>query len=67
MKRLMIAGFAALGLIAAATTILWSHAPSTARSFASDKNLSQAAAGAKTLPIEEFEDMSLVYSARPKR
>jgi hypothetical protein len=67
MKRLMIAGFAGLGLLAAATTILWSHAPSTARSFASDNHPSQVAVDTKKLPIEEFEDMSLVYSATAKR
>jgi hypothetical protein len=27
----------------------------------------QTAAGANKLPIEEFEDMSLVYSTGPKR
>jgi hypothetical protein len=32
-----------------------------------DTTSPRAAAGAKKLPIEEFEDMSLVHSAVPKR
>ena len=31
MKRLMISGFAAVALLAAATTMLWSHSLSTGR------------------------------------
>ena len=68
MKRLMISGFAAVALLAAATTMLWSHAPSIDRPVAPAAMMpSQAVAGVNTLPIEEFEDMSLVYSTVTKR
>ena len=61
MTRLMISGFAAIALLAAAATMLRSHS-STDRSVVADKNSSQAVAGLKNLRNEEFEDMSLVYS-----
>jgi hypothetical protein len=71
MKRLMISGFAAIALLAAATTMLWSHSPSRARPLAAAGMMPlqelHTAAGASKLPIEEFEDMSLVYSTAPKR
>ena len=68
MKLLMISGFAAVALLAAATTMLRSHSPSTNHSVATgDTKSPQAVAGANKLPIEEFEDMSLVYSTVPKR
>ena len=71
MKRLLISGFAATALLAAATTMLWSHSLSSARSIAAAGTTSSqelhTAAGASKLPIEEFEDMSLVYSTAPKR
>jgi hypothetical protein len=67
MKRLMISGFAAIALLAAATTMLWSHSASTNRHVAAANMASpQAAAGVNKLPIEEFEDMSFVYSSPPK-
>jgi hypothetical protein len=68
MKLLMISGFAAVALLAAATTVLRSHSPSTNHPVATaDMTSPPAAAGANKLPIEEFEDMSLVYSTAPKR
>jgi hypothetical protein len=68
MKLLMISGFAAVALIAAATTMLRSHLPSTNHPVATaDTTSPPAAAGANKLPIEEVEDMSLVRSAVPKR
>jgi hypothetical protein len=71
MKRLMISGFAAIALLAAATTMLWSYSPSRARPAASAGIMPlqelHTAAGLSKLPIEEFEDMSLVYSTAPKR
>lgn len=68
MKLLMISGFAAVALLAAATTMLWSHSPSTKYPLATgDMKAPQAVAGVDKLPIEEFEDMSLVYSTVPKR
>jgi hypothetical protein len=68
MKRLMISTFAAVALIAAATTVLRSRSPSTDRAAAM-MSLQElyAAAGVNKLPIEEFEDMSLVYSTATKR
>ena len=71
MKRLMISGFAAVALFAAATTMLWSHTPSTGRSVGSagmgTLQEPHTAAGVNKLPIEDFEDMSLVYSTTTKR
>ena len=71
MKRLMISGLAAVALLAAATTMLRSHAPSTDRpagaADVTSLQQSRIAAGASTLPVENFEDMSLVYSTAAKR
>jgi class 3 adenylate cyclase len=68
MKRLMISALAAAALIAAATTVLRSHSPSTDRA-AGMMSLQElhTAAGVTKLPIEDFEDMSLVYSTATKR
>ena len=71
MKRLMISGLASVALLAAANTMLRSHSSSTDRpvGIADTASLQQSriAAGADKLPIENFEDMSLVYSTAPKR
>jgi hypothetical protein len=64
----MISGFAAVALLAAATTMLRSHSPLANHPIATADTMSpKAVAGANKLPIEEFEDMSLVYSTVPKR
>jgi hypothetical protein len=48
--------------------MLRSHSPSTNPPVATaDTTSPPAAAGANKLPIEEFEDMSLVHSTVPKR
>jgi len=66
MKRLMISTFATIALLAAATTMLQSHSTATSRPSVTAGMVSlqelHAAAGADKLPIEEFEDQSLVYS-----
>jgi hypothetical protein len=71
MKRLMISAFAAAALLAAATTLWPSHSPATSFSGGTAGMMSvqelHAAAGLKKLPIEDFEDQSLVYSAAPQR
>ena len=67
MMRWIIAGFAAVALLAAATATLYSHSPSTAQAFSSQTNASPVTAGGKSLATEEFEDMTLVYSSAPKR
>jgi hypothetical protein len=68
MKRLMISGFAAIALLAAATSMLRSHSPSIDRPVAPANMMSsQAVAGVNKLPNEEFEDMSLVFPTVPKR
>ena len=67
MNRLMISGFVAVALLAAAITMLPSHALlgySAATGMASSQ---QAPIVANKLPVEEFEDMSLVFSTPPKR
>lgn len=70
MKRLLISGFVAVALLAVATTlrshsIISAESPTVTTGAALSKK-SPAAAGATTLPIEEFEDMSLVYSTPVK-
>jgi hypothetical protein len=68
MKLLIISGFAAVALLAVATTMLRSHSPSTNHPVATaDTTSPQAVAGANQLPNEEFEDMALVFPTRPKR
>ena len=67
MKRLAISAFAIVAFLAAATTMLWSHSASTNRPVAAANMMSSQAAGVNKLPIEEVEDMSLVYSTAPKR
>jgi hypothetical protein len=69
MKRLFISGFVVVALLAVATT-LRSHSPRDDRSAfttgsASAKN-SPAAADVSKLPVEVFEDMSLVFPTPTK-
>jgi hypothetical protein len=65
MKRLIISALAAVVLFAAATTMLRSHTPAAGRvgGFADAMSLQELhmAPGVNKLPIEEFEDLSLVY------
>ena len=70
MKRRLISAFAAIALVAAATTRLRSHTPATDRAvgFSDAMSLQQlhSAPGVNKLPIEEYEDQSLVFSrAKP--
>ena len=69
MKRLLISGFVAVALLAVATT-LRSYSISNDRAFVTTgvalSKKSTAAAGVTRLPIEEFEDMSLVFSTPTK-
>jgi hypothetical protein len=69
MKRLLISGFVAVALLAVATT-LRSYSISSERSLVTTgvalSKKSPAAAGVTRLPIEEFEDMSLVFSTPTK-
>jgi hypothetical protein len=62
----MIATFAAVALFAAttATAILWSPSTKLSAEAAAMPSLHELhiAAGVNKLPIEEVEDMSLVYS-----
>jgi hypothetical protein len=62
MKRLMISAFAAVVLLSAAT-ILRSHTPSAAgpAGLTSLQGF-HATTDVSNLPIEEFDDQSLVYS-----
>ena len=66
MKRLMISGFAAVALLAVATTMLWSRSPSIGHPVepAGLMALQEMHSGDRVnkLPIEEFEDQSLVFS-----
>jgi hypothetical protein len=69
MNRLMISGFVAVALLAAAITMLPSHALLGHRATTGMPSSQQAQAStvANKLPIEEFEDMSLVFSTPPAR
>jgi hypothetical protein len=66
MKRLVITTFAAVALSAAMTTVtamLWSPSTKLSAGTAVMPSLNQVhIAAANKLPIEDFEDMSLVYS-----
>ena len=68
MSRLMISGFVAVVLLAAAITMLPSHSLLGYRSAGTTGMASsqKASVAVNKLPIEEFEDMSLVFSAPPK-
>ena len=68
MKLLMISGIAAIALLASAATVLQSHTPSPDRPAGSAgmMSLSELHTAANKLPVEEFEDQSLVYSSAPK-
>lgn len=63
MKRLMISAIAATALLAAATSMLRSHSPSTARpvGMTSLQEL-HTTTDVNKLPIEDVDDQSLVYS-----
>jgi hypothetical protein len=69
MKRLLISGFVAVALLAVATTMR-SYSISSDRSTVTTgvalSKKSPAAAGVTRLPIEDFEDMSLVFSTPAK-
>jgi len=66
MKRLMISAFAVFALFAAttATAMLWSPSTKLSAGTAAMPSLRElhTAAGVNTLPIQDVEDMSLVYS-----
>ena len=69
-KRLMICAFAAVALFgAAAAAMLWSPSTELSAGTAAMPSLQElhTAAGVNKLPIEDFEDMSLVYSTVTKR
>jgi hypothetical protein len=71
MKRQLISAFAVIAMLAAASTLLQSH--SSATKFSAGPagmmpvQVLLGAAGSTQLPIEEFEDQSLVFSNAPKR
>ena len=63
MKRLMISAVAAIALLAAATSMLRSHAPSLGQraGMMSLQELHKAT-DVNKLPIEDVDDQSLVFS-----
>jgi hypothetical protein len=68
--KLLISGFVAVALLAVATTlrshyIISAERPTVTTGVALSKK-SPAAAGVTRLPLEDFEDMSMVYSAPAK-
>ena len=67
MNRLLISGFVAVALLAA-TSMLHLHSPSDDRLAAMTTGMASAKkspAGVTRLPIEEYEDMSFVFTAPP--
>ena len=63
MKRLMISAFAAVALLAVATTMLRSHTSSVDRPVGMTSLRGfHAATDVNKLPTEDFDDQSLVYS-----
>jgi hypothetical protein len=71
MKRLLISGFVAVALLAAATTqrshsIMSADRSDVTHGLAPAKK-SPTLAGVGPLPVEEFEDMSFVFSTPAKR
>jgi len=68
MRRLMISAFAAVALLAAATTMLRSHPPTRDHPAVTAGMMSlqefHSAADVNKLPVEDFEDQSLVYSTK---
>jgi hypothetical protein len=71
MKRQLISAFAVIAMLAAATTMLRSHSSATSFSAGTAGTMPLqellAAAGVNKLPMDDFEDQSLVYSTAPKR
>jgi hypothetical protein len=71
MKRLLNSALVVVALLIAAASVWRSHSSATNFSVGTAGMMSvqelSAAAGVNKLPIEEFEDQSLVYSAAPKR
>ena len=69
-ETLLISGFVAVALLAVATTMrshsIISAERSTVTTGAAISKKSPAVAGVTSLPIEEYEDMSLVYSTPVK-
>jgi len=68
MKRLLNFAFAFVALLAVATTVLRSHSSATnfSAGTAGMMSVQELGAGSNNLPIEEFEDQSLVFSTAPK-
>jgi hypothetical protein len=68
MRRLMISAFASVALFAAATAMQRSPPNELSAGTAAMPSLQElhTAAGVDKLPIEDFEDMALVYSTVTK-
>jgi len=66
MKRILISGFAAVALLFATTMMLLTHSHSFDRTVTTATSLPQTAASGSQLPLERFEDMTLVYSSPAK-
>ena len=68
MKRLLVSGCVVVALLTIATA-LRSHSPwdlSTFTTGSASAKKSQVVAGLSKLPVDEFEDMSLVFSTPTK-
>jgi hypothetical protein len=70
MRRLMISAFAAVALLAAATTMVRLHSSTAARPAVTTGMMSlqelHSQADVNKLPSQDFEDQSLVYPTKRK-
>jgi hypothetical protein len=69
MKRQLISAFVAIAIVAIATTMLRSHASDRPAEPAGLMTLQELHGGDRVnkLPVEEFEDQTLVFSTAAKR
>ena len=67
MNHLLMSVVVGVALVAVAATMLRSHTPSTGHTVgAVSSKASPTSAGARKLPTEEYEDMSLVFSSKDR-
>lgn len=67
MKRILISAAIGIAMFAAATTALRPHSASSMRETAAMPPVQDLQGDTSKLPVEVFEDRSLVYSNIPQR
>jgi hypothetical protein len=66
MKRIVISSIAVIAVLAAATSVLWSHSLSRNSTGTISPHEMHAKIGADKLPVQQFEDRSVVFSTPAK-